>query len=85
MSGVRRVLVVGALGRMGEQVRAALAEQPDLVLGAALESPGHPRLGESLAEGVTLGEDAKAALAGCDVAVDFTTPAATLATLRQSG
>ncbi len=82
MAKPRRVLVVGALGRMGEQVRTALVEQPGLLLAAALEAPGHPRLGETLGEGVMLGEDAKAALAGCDVAVDFTTPACTLATLR---
>ncbi len=82
MAKPRRVLVVGALGRMGEQVRTALAEQPGLRLAAALEAPGHPRLGETLGEGVVLGEDAKAALAGCDVAVDFSTPACTLATLR---
>ncbi len=77
-----RVLVVGALGRMGERVRAAVDEDPELVLGAALEAPGHPRLGEALAPGVAVGDDAKAALADCDVAIDFTAPAATLAALR---
>jgi dihydrodipicolinate reductase len=39
---VSRVVVVGALGRMGERVRAALAEHPELSLGAALEAPGPP-------------------------------------------
>ncbi len=76
------VLVVGALGRMGERVRAALAREPTLRLGAALEAPGHPELGRTLERGVVVGDDAKAALTGCDVAIDFTTPAATLATLR---
>ena len=32
------MLVVGALGRMGERVRAALAEQDELVLAAAVEA-----------------------------------------------
>jgi 4-hydroxy-tetrahydrodipicolinate reductase len=82
MAAPLRVLVVGALGRMGERVRAALAEEPGLVLGAALEGAGHPRLGETLARGVRLGDDPKAAVAGCDVAIDFSVPAATLAALR---
>ena len=38
------VAVVGALGRMGERVRAALADQDRLTLAAALEAPGHPGL-----------------------------------------
>jgi len=82
MSGARRVLVVGALGRMGERVRVALAEEPALVLAAALEAPGHPELGSELPGGIELRADAKAALAGCDVAIDFSVPSSTLATLR---
>jgi 4-hydroxy-tetrahydrodipicolinate reductase len=82
MSGLRRVLVVGALGRMGECVRAALLEEPDLVLAAALEAPGHPGLGSVLPGGVEVRSDVKAALPGCDVAIDFSVPASTLANLR---
>ena len=82
MDGQTRVLVIGALGRMGVCVRAAVAEEPSLCLGAALEAPGHPRLGETLEEGVVLGDDPKAALAACEVVIDFSLPPATLATLR---
>lgn len=82
MADERRVLVVGALGRMGECVRAAVAEEPSLRLGAALEAPGHPRLGETLEERVVLGDDPTPALAACDVAIDFSVPAATLPALR---
>jgi 4-hydroxy-tetrahydrodipicolinate reductase len=76
------VLVVGALGRMGERVRAAVAEHPALQLHAALEAPGNPALGSEIAAGVTLSDDPKTAFAGCAVAIDFTTPAASLAALR---
>jgi 4-hydroxy-tetrahydrodipicolinate reductase len=76
------VLVVGALGRMGERVRAAVAAEPSVCLAAALESPGHPRLGTAIEDGVRVDDDAKAALARSDVAIDFTLPAATLANLR---
>jgi 4-hydroxy-tetrahydrodipicolinate reductase len=82
MARARRVCVVGAAGRMGEAVRRALPEEPSLVLAAALEAPGHPQLGSELAPGVRLGSDAKAALAACDVAIDFTVPSGTLAVLR---
>jgi 4-hydroxy-tetrahydrodipicolinate reductase len=74
-----RVLVFGALGRMGERVRAALAASEGAArLGAALEAPGHPRLGEALEDGVPLGDDLKAGLAASDVAIAFAPPAATI-------
>jgi 4-hydroxy-tetrahydrodipicolinate reductase len=85
MSPSRRVLVVGALGRMGEHVREALRDEPSLVLAAALESPGHPGLGSDLGGGVVVTADAKAALRGCDVAIDFSVPSSTLALARAAG
>ncbi len=70
------------MGRMGERVRAVLAEDAALSLGAALEAPGHPALGSELAPGVKLSADLIAALANADVAIAFATPGATLALLR---
>jgi 4-hydroxy-tetrahydrodipicolinate reductase len=81
MPGATRVCVVGAFGRMGQAVRANLAREPGIRLGAALEAPGHPRLGEPLEEKVPLSDDPKAALAHCDVVIDFSTPASTLRVL----
>jgi 4-hydroxy-tetrahydrodipicolinate reductase len=63
-------------------VRAALAAEPRLRLAAALEGPGHPRLGGELAAGVRVADDPKAALAGCAVAIDFSVPRAALAAGR---
>ena len=82
MPSATPVLVVGALGRMGERVRAALADEPSLRLCAALERPGHPGVGQSLADGVVVGDDLKAALAASRVAIDFSVPEASLAALR---
>jgi 4-hydroxy-tetrahydrodipicolinate reductase len=79
---VRRVMVVGALGRMGERVRAALEDRDDLALGAALEAAGHPGLGRDLGGGIAVTDDAKRALAACDVVIDFSVPSATLQILR---
>jgi 4-hydroxy-tetrahydrodipicolinate reductase len=77
-----KVLVVGAMGRMGRCVRAAIADAPRLELGAALEAPGHPSLGSAIADGIKLSDDPKAALSGCAVAIDFTSPDATLQAMR---
>jgi 4-hydroxy-tetrahydrodipicolinate reductase len=82
MAAPTPVLVVGALGRMGERVRAALAEEPSLRLGAALERPGHAGLGTRLEGGVAVGDDLKAALSASAVAIDFSVPQASLAALR---
>ncbi len=76
------VLVVGALGRMGECVRAALEGHSELRLGAALERPGHPQIGHELEGGVCVTDDVKAAFASVVVAIDFSVPSSTLANLR---
>lgn len=78
---VHGVAVVGALGKMGERVRAAVDADPELRLAAALEAAGHPAVGEPIADGVRVSDDPEKALAGCAVAIDFTVPAATLAVL----
>ncbi|MBW2427133.1 MAG: 4-hydroxy-tetrahydrodipicolinate reductase [Deltaproteobacteria bacterium] len=76
------VMVVGAQGRMGREVRTALADEPSLVLAGALERPGHPDLGRALEGEILLHDDPKAALEGCRVAIDFSVPESTLANLR---
>ena len=76
-----RVASVGALGRMGERVRAAVAAAPDAELVGALEAAGHPSLGCRL-DGVVVGDDPKLALGPANVAIDFSTPGSTLRALR---
>jgi len=88
LSGALRIACVGALGRMGERVRAAVAESGDAVLAGALESAGHPGLGTEVAPGVRVVDDPRAAFAGAEVAVDFSVPRATVPAVRaasQSG
>ncbi len=74
-----RVGVVGALGKMGVQVRDAVGARDDLVVGAALEAPGHEGVGTEIEGGVVVTDDVAAALADCDVVIDFSVPKATLA------
>jgi 4-hydroxy-tetrahydrodipicolinate reductase len=80
----RRVLVAGALGRMGERLCALLEDDPELVLGSALERPGHAELGRELAPGVRLSDDAERALAAADVAIVFANPAGSVALVRSA-
>jgi len=79
---MHKVLVVGAMGRMGESVRAAIEETTQLELGAALEAPGQSCIGGLIRNNIKISDDPKAALSGCDVAIDFTTPEATLRAMR---
>jgi len=73
-----RVGVVGAGGRMGQEVCRAIVAHPELVLAAAVD-PGHvgvpvrELIGNSEAEGpVVSGALEEIVAAGCEVVVDFT-------------
>ncbi len=78
------VAVVGAVGRMGERVRAAIDAEPQLRLAAAIEAAGHASIGEAIGDGVPISDDPEKSLAGCAVAIDFTVPDATLSVLRHA-
>jgi 4-hydroxy-tetrahydrodipicolinate reductase len=81
-----RIAVCGAAGRMGRAI-IELARQTDgVVLIGALERPGLPAIGGDAGElagvgrlNVPIRDDVAAVLSGCDVLIDFTTAAATLA------
>ncbi|MFP8874699.1 MAG: 4-hydroxy-tetrahydrodipicolinate reductase [Myxococcota bacterium] len=78
----RKVLLVGALGRMGERVRAALEEHATLRLAAALEAPGHPGIDSDAGSGIRVTDDSGAAFSSADVVIDFSVPDSTLGHLR---
>jgi len=77
---------------MGRAVLQVLAERPyGLELGGAVEAPGHPALGRDAFEaagagraGIPVTDDFPRALAGADVAVDFTHAAASVAHAREA-
>jgi 4-hydroxy-tetrahydrodipicolinate reductase len=70
-----KVGVLGACGRMGQAIIAALAQMDATTLSAAGEHSGHPQLGEMIGS-VCLTSDIDAVMQNCDVVIDFTTPAA---------
>ena len=65
-----KIAVAGALGRMGQVVSDAVRNEPGLTLAARFDRPG--ATGGGLV-------DQDAALAACDLVIDFTLPAASAA------
>jgi len=82
MTDSNRLLVIGALGRMGVCVRTAVSESGSLHIAAALEAAGHPGIGTEIEAGIRVEDDPKAAMARADIAIDFSLPAATLVNLQ---
>jgi len=85
-----RVAITGAAGRMGKTLIQTIAETPGLVLAGAFERPGFAQLGADAGElagvgaaGVRITDDLSAAVDRFDTLVDFSVPAATLASLVQ--
>ena len=79
-----KIAIAGSGGRMGRALLEGVAQADDWVLHAALEHGGSPLLGKDAGElsgapcGVKISADARAALQGADVLIDFTRPEGTL-------
>jgi 4-hydroxy-tetrahydrodipicolinate reductase len=83
------VAMLGATGRMGRTLVPLIAADPGLRLSGALAAADDPHLGQDAGvvagvahSGIGLTADAGQALAGAQVAVDFTLPAASVAHAR---
>jgi 4-hydroxy-tetrahydrodipicolinate reductase len=72
-----KIAVAGAGGRMGATLIQAIEDDGALVLAAALDAPGSAPIGREVG-GVKVTADIAAAVAGCDVLIDFTRPEGTL-------
>ena len=77
-----RVAIAGAGGRMGAANIRAVTAAPGIVVHSAFERPGSAAIGRDAGElagigalGVTVGDDAEAAVSGADAIIDFTGPA----------
>jgi 4-hydroxy-tetrahydrodipicolinate reductase len=79
---VIRAAVLGPSGRMGRRVIELAAGRSDLALAAAIDQPSSAVVGKTIG-GVVAGGDL-AQLAGCQVYIDFTTPAGTEAAAREA-
>lgn len=87
MSGLRKIAIAGASGRMGRMLAEAVLGADDMALAAAFDCPGSPAIGRSVRELVGLScdvvvtDDAESAIAAADCLIDFTRPEGTLAHL----
>jgi 4-hydroxy-tetrahydrodipicolinate reductase len=86
MSDSIDIAILGAGGRMGRALIRALADTPGAALSTAVEYPGSPLIGQDAAilaglpaGAVAIGADAAVGLAAAQVAIEFSTPAATVA------
>ena len=90
-----RVVLVGALGRMGRTLLGLAPQFPQVQLAGAIIAPGSQQLGRDsgtaaglTANGVALSAELAAVLSAAEVVVDFSQPqasAATLAACRAAG
>ena len=78
-----RIAVFGANGRMGRAVTRVVSASADAEIVGACTEPGHETVGQDVGElaglgslGIAVTANAEDALAGADVAIDFTLPAA---------
>ena len=83
------VAVLGVNGRMGRCLVRSIRESADLTLSGALASPNSSALGRDAGDvaeagpiGITVTADRVEALAGADVAIDFTLPGAVVENLE---
>ncbi|MFT3974008.1 MAG: 4-hydroxy-tetrahydrodipicolinate reductase [Amaricoccus sp.] len=80
------IAVLGVAGRMGQMLARAVIEAPGAHLSGATVRPGHPWVGQDLGVamggpplGVVVADDPLEIFARSQAALDFTTPAATVA------
>jgi 4-hydroxy-tetrahydrodipicolinate reductase len=81
-----KIAVSGAAGRMGRRILALAHEHADCEISGALEAPGNPFLGKDAGElagigsiGIPVTSDRDRTIQGCDVLIDFSSPAASIA------
>ena len=81
-----RIAIMGASGRVGTRLVELILANPGLELAAALVSPGSKLVGTPVAGGSIEYRPADAAMKNhCDVMIDFSAPAASLALQDQIG
>jgi 4-hydroxy-tetrahydrodipicolinate reductase len=80
-----KIVILGAGGRMGQEIIEAVRKDDGVLVHGVVELPGHPIIGHPPTPDLPLIEvvsDLKAALIGADVLVDFTRPESTLGALE---
>jgi len=80
----QKIAIAGCTGRMGRTLIEATLADDSVVLAAAFDRPGSAHVGRDAGDamgvetGVTITDDAEAAIAAADCVIDFTLPEGTL-------
>ena len=84
-----KIAVSGAAGRMGRRILALSSGRSDIRITGALEAPTHPAQGKDAGEGAGIGNigvpitfDRQEILKNCDVLIDFSAPAVSVANVQ---
>ena len=84
-----RAGISGSSGRMGRMLVRMISERDDIVVAAASEHPSNDAIGRDAGEiagngtlGVEVVDSVEALFSSCDVVIDFSSPAATVAHAR---
>ncbi len=84
-----RAGISGSSGRMGRMLVQVISERDDIMVAAASEHPSSDAIGRDAGEvagagalGIAVVDSAEALFSSCDVVIDFSSPAATLAHAR---
>ncbi len=77
-----KIIVCGAMGRMGSNIVDIIKSEPESELSGAVEVKGHKRLGEIVTGKVNLVDSLEEVIDNGDVVIDFTNQQATLENLE---
>jgi 4-hydroxy-tetrahydrodipicolinate reductase len=78
---MKKVILVGALGNMGQIIAEEIGKDDELTLAGAVESSEHEGIGSTI-QGVEVTSKLVDVLPQCDIAVDFTVPENAIQTIR---
>jgi len=82
-----KIILCGALGKMGKEITAELEKDEEMRLIGAVEDPNHSLLGSTITD-VPVRSELREIVEEADVVIDFTIPAATfshLSIIQQAG
>jgi 4-hydroxy-tetrahydrodipicolinate reductase len=71
------IVVCGAAGKMGKMIISRVIADPEVKFSGAVEAKGNPCVGSD-SSGITITDDFEKAIKTADVAIDFTSPDATI-------
>ena len=77
-----KIIVCGALGRMGKEVISKIKQRKDMKLAGAIESSEHPLLGKEIGDGIKVSSELEDVIEKDSIIIEFTTPLATLEHLK---